>query len=104
MNKNQIQQGDVCIEFIESLPRGAKKNPDKILKHGEVTGHKHTLVGDVDVLEFEGKKYFTVGRDGASLVHEEHGMLVLAPGQIGKMLDGVFEYDYESEEAKQVKD
>ena|SRR3990167_1870773 len=99
---NQFQQGDVCCERIETIPTGAKKLKTNIVRHGE-SGNKHVLEGDAMLFELDGKLYFAVGSDGASLVHEEHGVITYAPGNY-VVTPGTFEYDYETEEAKQVQD
>jgi hypothetical protein len=104
MSKHQIQQGDVCIEIIDTIPQKAKRIDDMVLKHGEVTGHKHELVGDVQIFELDGVKYFAVGSDGATLTHQEHQPITFAPKTIARLAAGVFEYDYETEEAKRVID
>jgi len=98
----QYQQGDVCIE-IAALPKGAKKTDGNVVRDGETTGHAHRLVGDAEIFMHDGTMYFVVGGDGASLTHEEHKTQVFAKGTY-KILPGVFEYDYDTEEAKRVID
>ena len=102
-NPNQFQQGDVCVERVSSLPNGAVKLDSNIVREGEKTGHMHRLVGDGQIFIHDGVKYFVVGDDGATLMHDEHQVHTYAPG-IHKVLPGVFEYDYETEEAKRVVD
>jgi hypothetical protein len=98
----RYQQGDVLLESAR-LPKSAKKS-SRVLKEGETTGHKHVVVGDAEVFELDGVKYVCVGSDGATLTHEEHGPIMLPANKTFKMLPGVFEYDYEAEEAKRVVD
>lgn len=49
-----FRQGDVLIRPVASIPDGLKKVPlDKgrvILAYGEVTGHAHAVIGDVEFL------------------------------------------------------
>lgn len=111
MKKFQIQQGDVCIEPGE-IPSSAKKTGSLVVRHGETTGHKHVLVcdrGEAEIYQEEkGDLYIRVLNGSVTLVHEEHGPQVLArkdaPNGEFRILPGVFEYDYETEEAKRVVD
>lgn len=89
--KNQMQQGDVLIKRIESLPKGVKKkerdNGHIILAYGEVTGHAHRIM-DVDALFYEkdGKLYLK-NEKPVTLTHEEHHQQVIEPGiwEIGQI-------------------
>jgi len=46
------RQGDIVITEVDVLPKAAKRiSHDGVLAYGEVTGHKHQIVGD-------GIKYF----------------------------------------------
>lgn len=103
MKKLQYQQGDVCIETIAALPVGAVKLGNNIVRTGETTGHAHRLVGDGEVFEHKGVKYLAVGTDGAELLHEEHRIHTYKQG-VYRVLPGVFEHDYDTEEAKRVID
>ena len=77
-NEKQIQQGDVIGQYINEIPKGAKKlKPKKInnklmyvLAEGEVTGHIHMLrdVNNVDVYEKDGLFYVQV-KNKANLEH-----------------------------------
>ena len=48
MNKNQLQQGDVILEAVDSLPQGIVEVPSEmrglVLARGEHTGHAHCIV------------------------------------------------------------
>ena len=41
----QFWQGDLLLQSINRIPRGAKKNPDNIIALGEATNHAHILDG-----------------------------------------------------------
>lgn len=96
-------QGDVHIWKIASVPATATKRESRVVREGEVTGHAHRIVGDaVEVYESNGRLMAVVSGDGVSLVHEEHGPVVLEPGTYE--FGPTFEYDYETEESRQVQD
>lgn len=77
----QYRHGDVLIEQIGALPRGAEKLSHTVLAHGEVTGHCHRLSdpdrGDL----FRGREgLFLHVREPVDLIHEEHHPITLAGG------------------------
>lgn len=88
---NQIQQGDVLIKRIKTLPEGIKQkerdNGSIILAYGEVTGHAHRII-DVDALFYEkdGKLYLQ-NETPVQLKHEEHNQITIEPGiwEIGQI-------------------
>ena len=41
----QFWQGDLLLQSVDRIPRGAKKNPDNIIALGEATNHAHILDG-----------------------------------------------------------
>lgn len=85
-----MRQGDVLFTRINRLPKGeAKKRANGTVAYGEATGHSHTLaVEDREIAEvYEiGDGLFVhvsesgVRLEGATFVHEEHGPIILAPG------------------------
>ena len=75
-----------------------KKLDEKVLAHGEITGHAHRVT--VDVYEGDDKlRHFS----GATRVtHEEHGAIDIP---VGEWVSGqVREYDHFAEESKTVRD
>lgn len=72
----------------------AKKVANKIIARGEVSGHAHIAVGDVDVLELDGGIYLDVKgeaaikhlleevfvKEGKEVWTEEHADIQLQPG------------------------
>jgi len=92
------RQGDVIyIPTKESVPKEAVEKSDHIIAHGEVTGHKHELVKELEGGETE---KITGSKDGvhlyekgdvlfmqidkgkkAKLVHEEHDSHDIPPGK-----------------------
>lgn len=81
-NLNQIQQGDVNLQRVKSIPNGAKKLNHRTLAYGEVTGHHHTIADeDVELYEKDGVLYVSNPMDvDAILTHQTHGDVKIAPG------------------------
>lgn len=102
----QQQQGDVLLEVVK-IPLGAKRKSGLVLAEGEITGHAHRLNVPKGVTaelfqEEKGDLYLRVSGGKVELVHEEHAPQVIEPGEyrVGRVL----EYDYDTEEARQVRD
>ena len=82
---DQIRQGDVYLQRVPSIPADAQpvaRDGNRIvLAYGEVTGHAHAIAEPhVTLLEAgAGIRYLSVEAD-ASLRHEEHETIPLAPG------------------------
>lgn len=101
------QQGDVLLKVSE-IPEGAKKvkpvGGRLILAAGEATGHHHAIADcpEVDLFKKDGVLYLAVKEEPATLTHEEHGPIDVAPGEyeIGQ----VVEYDPFAEEVRRVAD
>ena len=83
------RQGDVLLIAIEAIPSDAttcKIDGDVILAWGEVTGHAHRLAPETvkpfakgGVWSAEAERFITAV-EGATLRHEEHGAIVIPPG------------------------
>ena len=106
MTKNTtfVRHGDLLIRRVESIPTTAKPTNDAILAYGEVTGHKHRLVGQqVQVFQDEKTqiKYFQLGQQ-AELVHEEHKPIQLEEGTY--MVVQEREFDFFESEIRRVAD
>jgi hypothetical protein len=103
MSLPNLQQGDVILRGIASLPAKAKAKPGRaIVAYGEVTGHMHEVIGSgVEVYELNGTIYVSAPA-GGTIRHEEHRPITLPPGnyEIGI----VKEYDHFMEEARNVAD
>lgn len=79
------RQGDVLV-IPKPIPSGAvpgKRDKGRIvLAYGEATGHAHAIASEaVEIMEHEGTRYIRVPKRGATLSHEEHGTITLAPGE-----------------------
>ena len=102
-----IQQGDVLIRKIDSIPTNAIKVEKNVLAEGEVTGHKHQLevtekTDLIDFYELNGKIYLNVKKFPVKVLHQEH-QIVTIPVGIWEV-DRVKEYDHFLEETKKIQD
>ncbi len=98
-----IQQGDVFMERVDSIPEGAVERQTNVLAEGEATGHSHRIFGEgVKVMEHQGKLFISAPK-GAEVVHEEHKPQTLPPGFVG-VVRITQEYDHFQEEARNVAD
>jgi hypothetical protein len=86
MKRLPVRQGDVLLVPIEEVPQGCKPvarvGGRVILAEGEVTGHHHAI-SDADVALVIGemeRRFLEVGDGGATLVHDEHAGIAVAPG------------------------
>jgi hypothetical protein len=88
MQQFLARQGDVLIKSVAEIPEGLTPVPldagRVILAYGEVTGHAHAVVGDVEFfaadLEEMEQRFLKVEQE-AQVVHEEHGTVTLPPGE-----------------------
>lgn len=73
------RQGDVLI-VKASIPKKAKKREghNKILVHGELTGHSHRLASG-EIYSLDGTLYFRSGN--TELIHEEHDTIHIPEGE-----------------------
>ena len=80
----QYRQGDVLLREVPSKPQGLvaeKRQGDIILALGEVTGHAHRIADKTVLVWFAaGQRYIEVQEPGATLKHEEHAPIAIAPG------------------------
>lgn len=76
------RQGDVFIESIALIPAGARQQPHLVLADGELTGHSHRVADPDTALLFDqdGQLFLQVIADQATVVHQEHGAVMLARG------------------------
>jgi hypothetical protein len=81
------RQGDVLLQRVDDIPEGLQTVPldngRVILAYGEVTGHAHAVLGDVEFLAAdlqELEERFLRVENEAEVVHEEHYTITLPPG------------------------
>ncbi|MBO0780039.1 MAG: hypothetical protein J2P37_14545 [Ktedonobacteraceae bacterium] len=75
------RHGDVLIAETGGVPQGAKRQPQLILAHGEVTGHSHRIEHPerAELWAFQGVLYLVVLAT-TRVIHEEHHPITLNPG------------------------
>ena len=76
------RQGDIYFSPVSSIPTGATRLPHCVLAEGEATGHSHRIdVPDTaELLETPEGHYLRVLADHATVVHPEHGPILLPTG------------------------
>lgn len=74
--KKVTRQGDVAL-VPTSKVNGVKKE-NKVVAYGEISGHHHTLVGDAELIEAEGKMYVVTGKGKAYLAHLKESDMQMA--------------------------
>ena len=99
----QVRHGDVWVERCAAIPATAQPKAGTVLAYGEVTGHSHRLLMDGLLYEDEaGTMYIRVPEAGTTLTHEEHGNIVLDPGDYQVRIQR--EYDPYEQAARRVVD
>ena len=80
-----------------------KECTDKVLAHGEVTGHSHRATAKTArVFEHEGGRRTLSAPRGTKVVHEEHKPITVPPGEYERSI--VQEFDPFAEEIRDVRD
>jgi len=106
--KTKIQQGDVLLRRVTTIPAGTripkKKNSrgEMVLAEGEVTGHYHGILEHNSELFQVGDKTYMELKSPATLTHQEHGHIPVEEGiwEVGQ----VQEYDYLAKMVRPVVD
>ncbi len=102
---NQLQHGDVNLQRVASVPKGAKKvgreNGRYVLMHGEISGHAHTIEDEIELFEKDGVLYMRNASD-VEVTHEEHKPLEIPAGTWE--VTPTHEYDHFEEAARKVVD
>ncbi len=88
MDTATYRQGDVLIKRVQGIPEGLQQVPlDQgrvILAYGEITGHAHAVLGDVELLAADVEemelRFLRVESEMAEVVHEEHSTIELPAG------------------------
>jgi len=109
--KQILRQGDVLLELVAALPKGAKDvSPEGriVLAYGEVTGHAHAVYPETQRAPAKmparlwdaGAERFLQVVEKTALRHEEHAPVPLEPG-IYKVTT---QREYHPEELRRVAD
>lgn len=105
MRQDMIQQGDVLIKRVASIPREAKKIDHGILAEGEASGHHHRIKSAITaVLFMKGlEMYMEVLKGKEAIIgHEEHKPVIVPEGCY--LVEKVQEWDPFGQEARAVAD
>jgi metal-responsive CopG/Arc/MetJ family transcriptional regulator len=106
-----FRHGDILLKRVDKMPqkKGLVKRSEPIVEYGEVTGHSHRLVGEVEVYaekeSGQTANYIVVPETAtkpAQLVHEEHDTIELTSGVYEVTRQR--EYNPYSKEARRVLD
>ena len=96
------RQGDVLISSVSRIPQTAVKQKRCVLALGEVTGHAHQIHEEAFLwVDTDGTKYVDVFGSEATLVHEEHGPIVLPGPGLYRVTQ---QREYSPEEIRNVQD
>ena len=79
-NNQILRHGDLLLKTVKDIPEKAVKLGTDTLQEGEVTGHRHRLEGDFDILLEKGHKYVNA-KSELELVHEEHNTIQIPIGK-----------------------
>lgn len=82
---NIYRHGDISLHPLEKAEgEKIKHNGSFILAEGETTGHKHVIsvpsIDDMEVFRTPEGGYFLRLKTEATVTHEEHRKVVVAPG------------------------
>ena len=81
-----VRQGDVML-IPASVPATATETPRQqdgsiVLAFGEVTGHAHRVIeATATLLTDTDARFLRIVGSGASVIHEEHARIAIAPGE-----------------------
>ena len=79
-NNQILRHGDLLLKTVKDIPEKAVKIGTDTLQEGEVTGHRHRLKGDFDIL-IENNQKFVNAKSELELVHEEHNTIQIPIGK-----------------------
>src|SRR4029079_17776577 len=76
------RHGDLLVDSIDAIPRGARRLHHLTLAEGELTGHSHRVAERDAAVLFESRAelFLSVTAERATLVHQEHGPIALPRG------------------------
>lgn len=76
------RHGDLLVADVPAIPEDARPLAHLVLATGELTGHAHRIVERDAAQLFRAREelYLRVTGERATLVHQEHGPIVLGPG------------------------
>jgi hypothetical protein len=75
------RQGDILLVQVSKIPPRHYQVTDNVLARGEVTGHAHRIQHGIVVRTNNTGTLFVVAQNDTTLIHDEHGPIVIAPGK-----------------------
>ena len=104
--EKMFRQGDILFMRVKEIPQGIAIADDKIIAHGEATGHTHrfedTEGETVQVYGGETDKFVVIDSAQAILHHNEHKPITLPKGTYKVIKQR--EYDIMNDVVQQVRD
>lgn len=88
-----LRQGDVLLVPVTAISATTTEIPRDngrvILAYGEVTGHAHAIVdaGATLLTTADNERFLRIIGSGATVVHEEHTGIAIAPGTYRVIID-----------------
>lgn len=76
-----IRHGDVVLQKVDEIMGKQKLVKELVLAEGEVTGHFHTLSGQVLESVYNDERFVEVKKNDAVLTHPEHDSLTIPKGK-----------------------
>jgi hypothetical protein len=76
------RHGDLLVAAVAEIPAGARRLSHLTLAEGEMTGHSHRIAeaSQATLYSHDKRLYLEISQAGATLVHQEHGPIVLPAG------------------------
>lgn len=76
------RHGDLLVAAVAEIPAGSRRLSHLTLAEGEMTGHSHRIAeaNQATLYACDDQLYLEVFQAGATLVHQEHGPIVLPEG------------------------
>jgi hypothetical protein len=107
-NKKQLQQGDVILRRVTSIPADCKQIKDPrgaVLAEGEHTGHYHGASHGLELFEAPDKRRYVINVTNYPIEvrHQEHKPIKINPGETF-LFGQVMEKDWFSEMVRPVID
>lgn len=77
-----FRHGDVLIQKVGRIPKGAKRLGHRTLAHGELTGHSHQIREKEQVALWQAgaELFLQVGLRHATVMHQEHAEIEIPKG------------------------
>lgn len=95
------QHGDVTLKPVSAIPEKSETVKHNVLMEGELTGHRHTVVGECNLFQKETTLYLQANGE-VTIKHQEHKPLTVPEGTY--VVGQVREFDFFEDEIRNVRD